>query len=247
MFLTPLKNLLLPLAPRPIRILRGPFRGAVIHMSLRNNVRKVLGVYEHEFNPWLEAVLPLVDTVLDVGANDGYFTFGCAAAFRRLGKQAEIFAFEPLEDHCEELESSKRLQPSDSGVTITVMHALVGAVVAPGMTTLDALAASLSRERPVEGRRTLVKIDVEGAEVEVLGGASKWLQPENYFLVEIHSEANLSTLRTRFAEAGLIIEEHEERALPMLGKEHRAKQNWWLVSPLPQERRGLANDGSRSK
>ena len=34
-------------------------------------------------------------TRVDVGANDGYFTFGSAAAFLRLAKTGEIFGFEP--------------------------------------------------------------------------------------------------------------------------------------------------------
>lgn len=235
MFLTPLKNLLLPLAPRPVRILRGPFRGAIIHMSLRDNVRKVLGFYEHEFNPWLEAVLPQVDTVVDVGANDGYFTFGCAAAFRRLGKRADIFAFEPQAIHCEKLENSRRQQPLGAGpaVNITVTQALVGAEPAPGVATLDALADELPPGQPVGARRALVKIDVEGAEVDVIRGAARWLRPENYFLIEIHAEAYLDTLHKCFSEAGLSLEQHEEHPLPLLGPEHRAERNWWLVTPLP--------------
>ena len=38
-----------------------------------------------------------VSRVVDVGANDGYFTFGSAAAFRRLAKTGEIIACEPRE------------------------------------------------------------------------------------------------------------------------------------------------------
>src|SRR5690348_8664504 len=86
---------LLPNQPKPIRILRGPFRGAVVLMNPRTSMRKIFGIYEYELNSWLQQVLPCVARVLDVGANDGYFTFGCAAAFRRLGKAGEIIAFEP--------------------------------------------------------------------------------------------------------------------------------------------------------
>ena len=69
---------------------RGPFRGACIVINPRDSLRKILGVYEHELNPWLEQALRRVTRVLDVGANDGYFTFGCAAAFQRLGKTGEM-------------------------------------------------------------------------------------------------------------------------------------------------------------
>ena len=68
-------------------------------MTPRNSVRKILGLYERELNMWLELALQKVTRVLDVGANDGYFTFGCAAVFRRLGKAGEIIAFEPQARH----------------------------------------------------------------------------------------------------------------------------------------------------
>ena len=59
-------------------------------------IAEVLGLYEHELNPWLKRVLPRVTRVLN-GANDGYFTFGCTAAFQRQGKGGEIIGFEPQE------------------------------------------------------------------------------------------------------------------------------------------------------
>ena len=74
---------LLPDKPVATRILRGPFRGARIVMNPRESLRKIFGLYEHELNAWVEDALQRVTRVLDVGANDGYFSFGCAAAFRR--------------------------------------------------------------------------------------------------------------------------------------------------------------------
>ena len=90
---------LLPNKPVRLRVLRGPFRGARIVMTPRNSMRKILGLYEWELNAWLVQALHRVTRVLDVGANDGYFTFGCAAAFRRLGNAGEIIAFEPQARH----------------------------------------------------------------------------------------------------------------------------------------------------
>ena len=40
-----------------MRIWRGPFRGARIVMKPRDSLRKILGLYEHELNPWLEQAL----------------------------------------------------------------------------------------------------------------------------------------------------------------------------------------------
>jgi hypothetical protein len=232
MFLANLKSLI-PDRTMPTRILRGPFRGATICINRRDNLRKIFGLYEHELNSWLERVLPQIDTVLDVGANDGYFTFGCAAAFQRLGITAEILAFEPQSGHCEQLRASQRSQPAGK-VKITLEQAMVGKDAGPGVTTLDAAARQYFPDLPAgsKPRRALVKIDVEGAEGDVIAGAASWLHPENFFLIEVHTEPLLAALQTRFAEAGIKLVQYNQKPLPLIGREHRIEANWWLVTAL---------------
>src|SRR6266700_5250364 len=115
----------LPDHPVLTRIWRGPFRGARIAMNPRNSLRKILGPYERELNAWLAQALPRVTRVLDVGANDGYFTFGCAAAFRRLGKAGEIIAFEPQARHVAILRKSVVVQIGTL-VRFEIVQAAVG-------------------------------------------------------------------------------------------------------------------------
>ncbi len=223
----PLLKVLLPNHILPLPILSGPFRGATIHLNPRYSLRKVFGIYEHELNGWLERVLPRVDTVLDVGANDGYFTFGCAAAFRRLSQSAQIIAFEPLQQHFEELKSSLYNQPKDK-IKISVHNCLVGAEV-NGMTTLDAIAPQINNPTP---KNALIKIDVEGAELEVIAGASMWLNPTNYFLIEVHDASFLDILTQIFSAQGIKLRQVNQQALPIIGRERRSELNWWLVSEV---------------
>ncbi|MDJ0674828.1 MAG: hypothetical protein QNJ36_05535 [Calothrix sp. MO_167.B42] len=130
-----LKNVL-PDHALPLPILSGPFRGATIKLNPRCSLRKIFGLYEHELNSWLGQVLAYVNIVLDVGANDGYFTFGCAAAFHRLNKSAQIIAFEPLSNHFEDLQSTLEKYPQEQ-VKFHLHKCLVGSEVNPGvMTTL---------------------------------------------------------------------------------------------------------------
>ena len=223
MAFTVLKSML-PNRPMPLLIWRGPLRGGRAVMNPRNSLRKVLGLYEHELNEWLESVLRLTNRVIDVGANDGYFTFGCAAAFRRLGKKSEIVAFEPETEHFETLSDSLRSQPKGL-VDFALIHSFVGALDTSGFRTLDSL--------PNGRDNALIKIDVEGAEEDVLTGASSWLRPSNYFLIEVHKPEFLVSIPRLFASRGLVLDQINQRPLKLIGRELRDEQNWWLVSRLP--------------
>lgn len=208
----------------PLPVLRGPFRGARVMMNPRASLRKALGLYEHELNGWLERALDRVSRVLDVGANDGYFTFGCAAALHRRGVGAEVVAFEPQGRHVEALTAAARRQPGD--IRIEIVPAMVSRTVGEGMTTLDAC--------PGGRDQTLIKIDVEGAELDVIDGAQSWLRPSNLFLIEVHRRPYLDALMDRFAAQGLALVQVNQQPLPVLGREVRDVDNWWLVSKLDQ-------------
>lgn len=218
---------LLPDRPVRLRIWRGPFRGARVVMNPRHSCRKILGLYERELNKWLEAVLLRVSRVVDVGANDGYFTFGCAAAFRRLGKPGEIVAFEPEGRHFRALEQSVNEQP-DATVRFTLIQSAVGAELKPEITTLDIVRWTMGD--PTNRTNTLIKIDVEGAEEAVLAGALSWLNTTNFFLIEVHKRAFLQSISQLFAGKGLKLDRVDQRPLRVIGCETRDEENWWLVS-----------------
>jgi methyltransferase FkbM-like protein len=219
----------LPDRVMPLPILTGPFRRATVYLHPRHAMRKVLGVYEHELNSWLAAVLPRVNTVIDIGANEGYFTFGSAAAFRRLGKLGEVLAYEPEEEAFEKLQLGAEKQ-KDGQVRISIHNCSVGVNVSPAMTTLNEIARQRGDPRFLEN--TLIKMDVEGAEIDVIAGASEWLVPSNYFLIEVHEEAFLSGLTETLANRGLKLNQINQEPLPVLGYEVRSRANWWLVSDL---------------
>jgi hypothetical protein len=192
-------------------------------MNPRTSLRKVFGIYEHELNWWLEKTLPRISTVLDVGANDGYFTFGCASAFLRNGRNATIVAFEPLPQHFRELQSTLE-KWSHQSVKVLLRQCKVGNRLQPETISLNEI-----EDAPGSA---LVKIDVEGAEIEVIEGASSWLKTTNYFLIEVHRHEYLKRLEERFAAAGITLERVDQRPLPVLGRETRDDANWWLVSKL---------------
>lgn len=213
----------LPNRPVPTRVLRGPFRGAVIVMNPRDSLRKIFGVYEHELNSWIEQALRRVNRVLDVGANDGYFTFGCAAAFHRLGKKGSIISFEPQPDMM--LRETLKTQNSDN-VKIEIVEKFVG------RSTDQTMMVALDDVAVADKKNTLVKVDVEGAEIDVIAGAASWMDASNLFLIEVHQQPFLKVINDQFAARGHKLRQLDQRPLPLLGREKRSEVNYWLVSDL---------------
>jgi len=118
------KNLV-PVKDRKLPILMGPLRGGEFYASPRASMRKVFGVYEHELNPWLYKAVEAAGALLDVGAADGYFSFGCAASFKSAGKKGAIVCFEPQHHYCMLLEQSAKPY-REAGIDIQVVESLVG-------------------------------------------------------------------------------------------------------------------------
>ena len=217
---------LLPNRAVRMRVWRGPFRGARVVMNPRSSLRKALGLYEHELNEWLDRALGRVSRVLDVGANDGYFTMGCAAAFNRLGVAGEIVAFEPQARHVDQLTAAIREQPP-SATRFSIVPSMVGRQTGPGATTLDALTIP-------DRTNTLIKIDVEGGELEVIAGGLSWVADTNLFVIEVHKAQYLAELVAIFRERGHALVQVDQRPLPFVGGDTREAANWWLVSDLDQ-------------
>ena len=217
---------LLPSRKTYLPIVAGPFRGGVFYANPRVSLRKVLGLYEAELNAWVTKALKRTDLVLDVGANDGYFTFGAVSGMRRAGHAPRVVAFEPLVEHVAQLETAKKRQKL-TDEWVTVIPKMVGNRQDDRFTTLDAL-------RPAYGDsvRPLIKIDVEGAELDVLDGAAAWITPRTMLLIEVHQHDYIERIRTMLAGRTAPLELVEQKALPLLGREMRDVDNWWLVSKL---------------
>ena len=111
------------------------------------------------------------------------------------------------------------------GLRFEIVQAFVGREVAEGVTTLDRLPVS-------DRRNTLIKIDVEGGELDVIAGAQSWMNASNPFIIEVHKAEYLDLLRNMFSERGLTLLQVDQRPLPLLGREKRDLGNWWLVSSL---------------
>ena len=179
-------------------------------IDLNERVSRTLYLYR-TFEPAISALLPKLikpgDVVADAGANFGYFT---VLAARAAGPGGKIFAFEPDPRNIERLQAvidangAKQVELVKVGlfdrvgpVTFNLGNEAEdnlgsSSIIEKGngraqieiqVTTLDEFA----RERGVD-RIDLMKMDIEGAEVEALAGASKFLGEHRIrqILVEMH-------------------------------------------------------------
>jgi FkbM family methyltransferase len=177
---------------RVVRVVSGAARGARLELDLSTEKAYWLGYYERNVQRVLRENVSAGDVVYDVGAHIGFFSV-CAA---RLG--AKVFAVEPVAASAVRLRRNAALNDADIEVVAaaawdeTASVELVAgewpqqARTAAGegipTITLDKLA---ERDRPP----TLIKLDVEGAEAQVLRGAQRILADQRPLVVcELHGE-----------------------------------------------------------
>ena len=147
----------------------------------------------------LRALIRPGDVVWDVGAHHGYVTLMASAA---VGPEGRVHAFEPGARNAGMLERHLRwnrvrnvdIEPlalgsfngeaSFGGGDTSKMHALGGGDERVEVRTASSLVAQEAYTPP-----DVVKIDVEGAEGEVLEGAIEVLPRDVRMLIAIHSRA----------------------------------------------------------
>ena len=213
-----------------LQILAGPFKGASVYLNPRHSKRHILGLYEDVLNPWIESVLAKVNVVYDIGANNGYFTYGCAQAIKTKNKTATIVAFEPGLLHGLSHLTTPANLPQYSGIEFEFVPLLVGVHSNDKMTSLNQfyLKSSLQLQKSI----SLVKVDVEGAELEVLEGGDLLLQGSNHWVVEVHGDHLLEPVLAYFRQAKREVEVLYLKPHWLLGKEKRNINTSWVVTKI---------------
>lgn len=168
----------------------------------------VRGHYERAEIDFVRRTVKPGDTAVDIGAHIGLFTVHMAAA---VGSGGRVYAFEPFDGNAELLERS--IAENRFGDRVAFQRAAVGS--ASGVATLTfpgetlntggayllregtaPLRGNLERQVPVVALDDLplarpvrfIKMDVEGAEPQVLRGAERILREDRpTILSEIHS------------------------------------------------------------
>jgi hypothetical protein len=79
-------------------------------------------------------------------------------------------------------------------------------------------------------QNALIKVDVEGAELEVLEGASSLLEFPNHWVVEVHGNHLLKPVLSYFDEFNRNTEILYQKSHWLLGKEKRTIETSWVVT-----------------
>ena len=174
------------------------------------------GKFEPQTTQWFRTLVQPGMTVLDVGANIGYYA---VLAADRVGTEGHVWAFEPLPEYYDRAESHVEangfaervtLLPyglSSENQTIQISIGNSSATAAPvagddfrdtanvEMRRLDEVANSLALKKI-----DLIKIDVDGYEGHILEGASSVLRRDHPTILIEFSRRNLEAIGTSVAQ-----------------------------------------------
>jgi hypothetical protein len=194
----------------------GFYRGLRMELDMTAQIQLYLGLTELETHSWIRRCSGIVASAIDVGAGDGELSL------HLLGQHGikRIFAFEPWEDARARLLRNLERNGYAPDQRLRVSGSFVGNTDDEGTCTLDSLLTDL--ELPC-----LVKVDVEGGELNVLSSSAGLLSTGKVFwLIETHS-ADLE------ARCGEILRRN--------GYETRIVPNGWYRKLLPERRPRVHN------
>ena len=150
------------------RILAGPFRGMRYpgHAATSVLMPKIVGTYEMELHPWLDARLQRLErSAIVVGAGEGFYAVGFL--FRNISLRVRAY----------ELDERARASLNESAV----INHVRGRLVIEGACDPDSLSRAL-KEEPAD----LLLVDVEGYERDLLDPAVVPELEAQEIVVEVH-------------------------------------------------------------
>jgi FkbM family methyltransferase len=204
----PILEPLLPTEVTEVAVRSGPARGLRLQIDARREKYYWTGSYERAVQDTFAAVIRLGDVVWDVGAHIGFFSL---LASRLVGPNGRVHAFEPVAANRARLLASLAL---NSATNVTVHDCALSDTSGEGIlfprgasSTWTMVERGESKGTPIRCKTldelvasgpppTLVKIDAEGAEVDVLrGGLELTAKQHPKLLVEFHDEQLLAAGR----------------------------------------------------
>lgn len=156
------------------RLRAGVAKGMLMELDLLHQSQYYWGFYERELFPVLQRLIPSCRSLIDVGANDGYYTM----AFLKSSAE-RVVACEPG-PATQQLLNNAEANGYQPGERFLLEKRLIG----PGeeMVSIADLVSKLPR--PI-----LCKVDIDGGEVDLLGSAEGCsFLPDLSWVIETHTK-----------------------------------------------------------
>lgn len=172
-----LKRILFGSDATPRKVHFGLLGGRRFVIDPKYQSQRLFSINEWEIRSILKLYTRRAKTAIDVGANDGWYT----VFFSTSQGVTTVLACEPNQNFSSMLQRNLQLNQSKINAEVNIVPKLVGLTKGTDFVTLDTLIAETAGPH-------LIKIDVDGAELDVLRSGEQSLRKESSLLVvETHS------------------------------------------------------------
>lgn len=227
----PIKDRVVPGGTAFRRIRAGVARGFELPVDLREDLWRIVGLYEPEIVSHVRGAVTPGDVCYDLGAADGYYTMGLAG----MASGGTVVAVEPDGQRRTKLvDTIDHNEPLPADVEVSDL--VIGDVhdLEAGRATLDGLVREEGHPAP-----DVLKIDIEGAEGAALRGAKEVLASHGpRLIVEVHDADQRAACRAVLEHADYEIDVVEQSTSWFRESQGRNMERGWFVArpQAPRER-----------